>query len=152
MQALLRDDAQAVFLEAGVDLAGEVAAGGVGLEDGERALGRHGGKSLGLVSRRGLKQPFPASKPARRHRRRRSFAAAPRAGKPGVMSLLVLSGVTIRIAGRTLLDGADLTVDPGRRIGLVGPQRRRQIHAAEGDQRRARASTAAKSVSPPARA
>jgi ATP-binding cassette subfamily F protein 3 len=36
------------------------------------------------------------------------------------MSLLVLSGVTIRIAGRTLLDGADLTVDPGRRIGLVG--------------------------------
>jgi ATP-binding cassette subfamily F protein 3 len=36
------------------------------------------------------------------------------------MSLLVLSGITIRIAGRTLLDGADLTVDPGRRIGLVG--------------------------------
>src|SRR5579875_3896244 len=36
------------------------------------------------------------------------------------MSMLVISGVLIRMAGRTLLDGADLTVDPGRRIGLVG--------------------------------
>ena len=36
------------------------------------------------------------------------------------MSLLTLNGVTIRIAGRTLLDGASLTVEPGRRIGLVG--------------------------------
>jgi ATP-binding cassette subfamily F protein 3 len=36
------------------------------------------------------------------------------------MSLLALSGITIRIGGRTLLEGADLTVDPGRRIGLVG--------------------------------
>ena len=36
------------------------------------------------------------------------------------MSLLVLDHVTIRINGRTLLDGADLRVDPGRRIGLVG--------------------------------
>jgi ATP-binding cassette subfamily F protein 3 len=36
------------------------------------------------------------------------------------MSLLVISGVTIRLGGRTLLDGADLTIDPGRRIGLVG--------------------------------
>jgi ATP-binding cassette subfamily F protein 3 len=36
------------------------------------------------------------------------------------MSLLVISGLTIRLGGRTLLDGADLTVDPGRRIGLVG--------------------------------
>ena len=36
------------------------------------------------------------------------------------MSLLIISGVTIRIAGRLLLDEADLTVDPGRRIGLVG--------------------------------
>ncbi len=36
------------------------------------------------------------------------------------MSLLTLSGVTIRIAGRPLLDNADLTIDPGRRIGLVG--------------------------------
>jgi ATP-binding cassette subfamily F protein 3 len=36
------------------------------------------------------------------------------------MSLLVLSGIIIRLGGRTLLDGADLTVDPGRRIGLVG--------------------------------
>ena len=36
------------------------------------------------------------------------------------MSLLVLDSVTLRMAGRTLLDGADLRVDPGRRIGLVG--------------------------------
>ena len=36
------------------------------------------------------------------------------------MSLLVLNGITIRIAGRTLLDAADLAIDPGRRVGLVG--------------------------------
>ena len=36
------------------------------------------------------------------------------------MSLLVLSGVVIRMGGRTLLNGADLTIDAGRRIGLVG--------------------------------
>jgi ATP-binding cassette, subfamily F, member 3 len=36
------------------------------------------------------------------------------------MSLVIISGLTIRLGGRTLLDGADLTVDPGRRIGLVG--------------------------------
>ncbi|MGI4744576.1 MAG: ABC-F family ATP-binding cassette domain-containing protein [Janthinobacterium lividum] len=36
------------------------------------------------------------------------------------MSLLVISALTLRIAGRTLLDQADLTIDPGRRIGLVG--------------------------------
>ena len=36
------------------------------------------------------------------------------------MSLLLISAVTIRLGGRTLLDAADLSVDPGRRIGLVG--------------------------------
>jgi ATP-binding cassette subfamily F protein 3 len=36
------------------------------------------------------------------------------------MSLLTISALTLRIGGRTLLDGADLTVEPGRRIGLVG--------------------------------
>jgi ATP-binding cassette, subfamily F, member 3 len=36
------------------------------------------------------------------------------------MSLLVISGAVIRQGGRPILDGADLTVDPGRRIGLVG--------------------------------
>ncbi len=36
------------------------------------------------------------------------------------MSLLTISGLTLRMAGRTLLDRADLTIDPGRRIGLVG--------------------------------
>ena len=36
------------------------------------------------------------------------------------MSLLVLSKLSLRVAGRTLLDQADLSVEPGRRIGLVG--------------------------------
>ena len=36
------------------------------------------------------------------------------------MSLLVISNLTIRMGGRTLMSGADFTVDPGRRIGLVG--------------------------------
>ena len=36
------------------------------------------------------------------------------------MSLLVISNLVLRVAGRTLLDGADLTVEPGRRIGLLG--------------------------------
>jgi ATP-binding cassette subfamily F protein 3 len=36
------------------------------------------------------------------------------------MSLLVISGIVIRVGGRTLLNGADLTIDPGRRVGLVG--------------------------------
>ncbi|MBB2204505.1 ATP-binding cassette domain-containing protein [Gluconacetobacter takamatsuzukensis] len=36
------------------------------------------------------------------------------------MSLLVITDLTLRIAGRTLLDGASLSVDPGRKIGLVG--------------------------------
>ncbi len=36
------------------------------------------------------------------------------------MSLLVIRDLTLRIAGRTLLDGASLSVEAGRRIGLVG--------------------------------
>ena len=36
------------------------------------------------------------------------------------MSLLLISNLSIRLGGRLLLDEADLTVDPGRRIGLVG--------------------------------
>ncbi|HBK09255.1 MAG TPA: glycosyl transferase family 1 [Acetobacteraceae bacterium] len=36
------------------------------------------------------------------------------------MSLLVISGAVIRMGGRVLLNEADLTIDPGRRIGLVG--------------------------------
>ncbi len=36
------------------------------------------------------------------------------------MTLLSISGVTLRMGGRLLLDRADLNVDPGRRIGLVG--------------------------------
>ncbi len=36
------------------------------------------------------------------------------------MSLLTISDLTIRVAGRTLLEGADLSVEAGRRVGLVG--------------------------------
>jgi len=36
------------------------------------------------------------------------------------MSLLVINGLTLRIGGRVLLDRADLSVEPGRRVGLVG--------------------------------
>lgn len=36
------------------------------------------------------------------------------------MSLLSITDLTLRIAGRTLLDQASLTIEPGRRIGLIG--------------------------------
>ncbi|MFT9458432.1 MAG: ATP-binding cassette domain-containing protein [Acetobacter orientalis] len=36
------------------------------------------------------------------------------------MSLLTISDLTLRIAGRTLLDQADLSIEPGRNVGLVG--------------------------------
>ncbi|MFT9026222.1 ATP-binding cassette domain-containing protein [Acetobacter indonesiensis] len=36
------------------------------------------------------------------------------------MSLLVISDLTLRIAGRTLLNQADLSIEPGRKVGLVG--------------------------------
>ena len=36
------------------------------------------------------------------------------------MSLLTISGLTLRMAGRVLLDNADLSVEAGRRVGLVG--------------------------------
>ena len=36
------------------------------------------------------------------------------------MSLLTISGLTLRMAGRVLLDRADLSVEAGRRVGLVG--------------------------------
>ncbi|MDE2583637.1 MAG: ABC-F family ATP-binding cassette domain-containing protein, partial [Rhodospirillales bacterium] len=36
------------------------------------------------------------------------------------MALLAVSGAVIRLGGRTLLDGADLAIDAGRRVGLVG--------------------------------
>ncbi|HEX4172090.1 MAG TPA: ABC-F family ATP-binding cassette domain-containing protein, partial [Acetobacteraceae bacterium] len=36
------------------------------------------------------------------------------------MSLCVISRATIRLGGRIILNGADLTIDQGRRIGLVG--------------------------------
>ena len=37
-----------------------------------------------------------------------------------LMSLLTISALTIRMGGRTLLDRADLAIDAGKRIGLVG--------------------------------
>ncbi|MXV36236.1 MULTISPECIES: ABC-F family ATP-binding cassette domain-containing protein [unclassified Saccharibacter] len=36
------------------------------------------------------------------------------------MSLLTITDLTLRIAGRPLLEGASLTIEPGRRIGLIG--------------------------------
>ncbi|MBX9701641.1 MAG: ATP-binding cassette domain-containing protein, partial [Acetobacteraceae bacterium] len=36
------------------------------------------------------------------------------------MTVLAIRDLTLRIAGRTLLDRADLVVDPGRKVGLVG--------------------------------
>jgi ATP-binding cassette, subfamily F, member 3 len=36
------------------------------------------------------------------------------------MTVLAIRNLTIRIAGRALLEDADLAVDPGRRVGLVG--------------------------------
>ncbi|MXV44183.1 ATP-binding cassette domain-containing protein [Saccharibacter sp. 17.LH.SD] len=36
------------------------------------------------------------------------------------MSLLTITDLTLRIAGRPILDGASLTIEPGRRIGLIG--------------------------------
>jgi ATP-binding cassette subfamily F protein 3 len=36
------------------------------------------------------------------------------------MTVLALRDVTLRIAGRPLLDSASMTLDPGRKIGLVG--------------------------------
>jgi len=36
------------------------------------------------------------------------------------VSLLTITDLTLRIAGRPLLEGASLAVDPGRKIGLVG--------------------------------
>ncbi|WP_431281599.1 ABC-F family ATP-binding cassette domain-containing protein [Humitalea sp. 24SJ18S-53] len=36
------------------------------------------------------------------------------------MTVLALRDVTLRIAGRPLLDAASMTLDPGRKIGLVG--------------------------------
>lgn len=36
------------------------------------------------------------------------------------MTILTLREATIRVAGRTLLAGADFTLEAGRRVGLVG--------------------------------
>jgi ATP-binding cassette subfamily F protein 3 len=36
------------------------------------------------------------------------------------MTLLTIAALTIRLGGRVLLDGADLSIEAGRRIGLVG--------------------------------
>ncbi|MFC7475853.1 ABC-F family ATP-binding cassette domain-containing protein [Dankookia sp. GCM10030260] len=36
------------------------------------------------------------------------------------MTVLTIRDLTLRIAGRALLDSADLVVDPGRKVGLVG--------------------------------
>ena len=54
LDALLRDDAQAGLLDHGVDRAGQVTLGRVGLDDRKRALNRHnvvlGGAGFGWVA------------------------------------------------------------------------------------------------------
>jgi ATP-binding cassette subfamily F protein 3 len=52
------------------------------------------------------------------------------------MSLLTIEDLTLRIAGRTLLDAASLRVDAGRRVGLVGRNgagKSTLLHAIVGD-------------------
>src|ERR1700687_791697 len=63
-QPLLRDDAQARRLQMRVDLARQVSPRGVGLDDGEGALGRHG---LSLASEG---TAFIKSAPGSRKRRK----------------------------------------------------------------------------------
>src|SRR3954470_3455318 len=46
--------------------------------------------------------------------------ASPRHKVGAAMTVLAIRDLTIRIAGRTLLDNANLAVDPGRKVGLVG--------------------------------
>ncbi|MFI6584238.1 ATP-binding cassette domain-containing protein [Embleya sp. NPDC050493] len=46
--------------------------------------------------------------------------AAPRAPLPADGALLQVTDLTIRIAGRTVVDGIDLTLAPGERLGLIG--------------------------------
>ena len=66
------------------------------------------------------------------------------------MSLLTISGLTLRMGGRTLLDRADLAVDAGRRIGLVGRNGAGKSTLLRANRRRTRRSMAATSASPPA--
>lgn len=63
-------------------------------------------------------------------RRRAAIPAAERAGVSDVrllesgafaMTLLVLTDVHKNFASRTILDGASLQIDPGEKLGLVGP-------------------------------
>ena len=44
--------------------------------------------------------------------------------------MLHVNGLTYRIAGRLLLDDASVAIPEGHKVGLVGPQWRRQIDAA----------------------
>jgi ATP-binding cassette subfamily F protein 3 len=52
------------------------------------------------------------------------------------MTVLAIRDLTLRIAGRALLEGADLVVDPGARSGWSGGNGARQVDAAEGHHRR----------------
>ena len=49
------------------------------------------------------------------------------------------TGLGADVDGRTLFDGLDLLLDPRERLGIVGPERRGQDHAAAHPRRRARA-------------
>jgi hypothetical protein len=60
VDALLRDDAQTRFLELGVDLAGQVALGRVGLDDRQRAFDGHVSCLLKPARRARCPPPNPA--------------------------------------------------------------------------------------------
>ncbi len=46
VNTLLRDNAQARIFELGIDLASQIPLGGIGFDDGQRAFGCHGSRSL----------------------------------------------------------------------------------------------------------
>ena len=97
------DDAQARLLELGDDLAGQVAARRVRLDDRKGALDGH--EQLQICEKRA---PYAVA-----------FAIAQRrAISPAAM--LAIDNIIVRIAGREILNGASANLPAGRRIGLVG--------------------------------
>ena len=111
--ALLGDDAQARFLEPGVDLAGQVPAGRVRLDDREGAFDGHGILLQAVSLRVGAPYDRGVRRPASRLER-----PFPRAKRRGPM--LHVNDLTFRLAERLLLDRASATLSDGWKVGLVG--------------------------------
>ncbi len=49
------------------------------------------------------------------------------------MALLEVENLVVHYGKALALDGLSLRVDRGELVGVLGPERRRQNHAAEGD-------------------